>query len=404
MEDTQTNATDFSGQEERSSELTRPVQGRMLAGVSQGLADQFDIHPWIPRVVFIVTTFMGGLGIVLYAAGWVFIRSEDESESIADRFMRGEASARSWVGIALIVIAAIIILSNITFLAGEVVWAGAFLVVGLLLYLGYIPTAAKRPSDESSESKEGVQRMTPTEPLDQEIGEDDQEIGEESSSDSPAGGATPPPPVPTPPSPGLPPAKPRETSILGRLTIGVMLLGLGVLAILDNIEGLAIDAEPRHYLALAVAILGVGLLVGSVAGRARWLILVGVLLIPPLLFSPVFGESWRTTEYATPTEFTEVESNYHIDVGEMVIDLRELPWDGEEISLRASINAGKLEIIVPPEVGIDASASVNVGQVSTPGRSTSGFGNRRLVWSESGESGTVQLDAHVSAGVVEINR
>jgi phage shock protein PspC (stress-responsive transcriptional regulator) len=400
MEQTETTATESSERKPRSPELVRPVQGRMLAGVAQGVADNFGISEWIPRVFFIVTAFMGGLGIALYAAGWAFIRSEDEPESIAARFFSGASTSRSWLGVGLMVVAGIIILSNFTFLRGEVIWAGAFLIVGLLLYLGYIPTRSGSKTESSTESKEGVQQVTPTETL-------DNETAEIPSGDSPAGGTTPPPPTPTPTPPDLPLAKPKETSILGRLTIGVMLLGLGVLAILDNLQALAIDAEPRHYMALAVTILGIGLLVGSFAGRARWLILLGVIMIPTLMFSPLFEVDWNSEDFdqvAVPTAFSEVESNYEINFGSLEIDLTDLPWNGEEIAINASVNAGRIEIQLPEGVGIVGRASVDVGQVAAQGRTSAGIGNPGINFNAPGEEGTILLDAEVNLGQIEINR
>ena len=396
MEQTDTTTTDSSEWKRRSHELVRPVEGRMLAGVAKGIADNFGIAEWIPRVFFIVTAFMGGLGVVLYAACWAFIRSEDESRSVADRFFSQASTSRSWLGIALIVIAGIIVVSNFTFLAGEVVWAAAFLVIGLLLYLGYIPVG----NAVSEESKEGVQRMTTTDTT-------ETSRPEAPDGDSPAGGATTPPPAPTPTPPDLPPSAPRERSILGRLTFGMMLLALGVLAILDNIETLPIEAHPRHYMALAVTILGVGLLVGSIAGRARWLILVGAIMVPTLVFSPVFEYDWNSASFdrrVRPVTMAEVEQVHSIDFGTLVIDLRDLPWDGEDVVIDASIDVGNLEIYLPPEVGIVGTASVDVGRVAEPGRSSGGLGDPRLDWNQPGELGTVLLDAEVNVGNIEIRR
>lgn len=376
------------------------MQGRAVAGVAKGVADNFGLADWIPRVFFVVTAFMGGLGIILYAACWAFIRSEDEDESIADRFFSGASTSRSWVGIGLIVIAGIIILSNFTFLSGEVIWAAAFLVVGLLLYTGNLPTGMKQPSEVSVESKEGVQRMSTTDTLDTET---------TVTGDSPAGGTTPPPytPTPTPAQPDLPPTKPRETSILGRLTIGAMLVAMGTLAILDNIPDLPIDADPRHYLALAVTVLGIGLLVGSLLGRARWLILIGVFLVPTLAFSPAFQYDWDSPAFnreLTPVSFDETVEDVSIDVGRLYIDLSELPWDGEELFLDAEVAVGTLRITVPYDVGIVGRAGVDIGIVQEPGRSSSGLGDRELTWDSPGENGTVYLDADVNIGNLEITR
>lgn len=400
MEQTEDATTDQSGWQQRSKQLIRPSEGRILAGVAKGVADNFGIADWIVRVFFVVTAFFGGFGVVLYAAGWAFIRSEDETESPAERFFGGASSSRSWLGIGFIVIAGIIVLSNFTILSGEVIWAAALLVIGLLLYLGYLPGESKA---DTPESKEGVQRMTSTQTTATQ--EEKTPVG-----DSPAGGTPsppqpPPPPPPTPPE--LPPAKTRESSILGRLTVGFIMLGLGVLAILDNIDSLPIEAHPRHYVALSVAILGVGLLVGSVAGRARWLILVGAILVPTLLFSPVFEYDWSSDDFdqtIRPASFAELEMEYAIDVGELTIDLRSLPWDGEEVVIDASVDAGNLEVFVPVGVGIVGSASVDIGMVSEPGRSSGGLGNPTLDWDTPGENGTVFLDAHVDLGNIDIGR
>lgn len=372
----------------------------MLAGVSKGIAHYFGIAEWIPRVLFVITAFTGGLGIALYAAGWVFIRSEDEPDSIADRFFSGGSTPRSWLGVGLVVIAGIIILSNFTFLAGEVVWALAFLVVGLLLYLGYIPTTRPQESEGQSDSKEGVQQVTSTTETSSNTDTDGP------PGDSPAGGFTPPPATPTPTPPDLPPVRPREQSILGRVTIGVMLVGMGVLAVLDNVDALPIEAHPRHYLALAVTILGVGLLVGSIAGRARWLILVGTILVPTLMFSPVFEyRDLREFDFHwRPTTFAGVEPSYDVSIGAMVIDLTGLPWDGEKLDIDASIDVGNLEVYLPHGVGIVGGASVDIGRVSGPGGATGGLGDPHLDWNESGEAGTVLLDAHVSLGNIDIRR
>jgi phage shock protein PspC (stress-responsive transcriptional regulator) len=373
----------------------------MVAGVAKGIAENFGIADWIPRVFFFVTTFMGGLGVVLYVAGWAFIRAEDEPTSVADRFFSQASTSRSWLGIALIVVAGIILVSNLTFLAGDVVWAAALLIVGLLLYLGYIPIGRLGENGESpggrDESKEGVQPMTT-------------KIAEESTTPhgaSPAGGTTPPPAAPRPTPPDLPPSPPRERSILGRITLGMILVGLGVLAILDNIAAVPINAQPRHYMALAVTILGLGLLVGSLVGRARWLILIGALLVPTLVFSPVFEYDWSSENFdrrVQPTSMEDWEPVQSIDFGTLVVDLRHLPWDGETLELVASVDIGDLQIYVPSGVGIVGFASVDIGRVAEPDRSSAGLRDPQLQWDEHGERGTLLLSAEVNIGNIDIRR
>ena len=393
----QTTTAEPSEETVSASELVRPQEGRVLAGVSQGLADRYGLPVWVPRAFFVVTAFFGGLGVALYSAGWALIRSEDETESPADRFFSGATSTRSWIGIALVFVAALILLDNLTFLDGGVVWAVGLLVVGVLLYTGQIPIRVR--SDDKS--KEGVQQMTQTD-TEATVAKTDAPAG-----DSPSGDGTPPTPTPTPPI--LPPSasKPKERSILGRLTMGLMLLGLGTLAVLDNVPAIPIDPAPRHYMALAVTILGVGLLVGAFAGRARWLILVGAVLIPTLFLSPVFEWDWNSETFdvlVEPDTFTDVEEFYSIDVGNLVIDLRGLPWDGETINITADVDIGNIEIRTPQDVGIVGEATVNIGRVGAPGRESTGLGNPGLDFDETGTEGTLILEAHVDVGNIDINR
>ncbi len=384
-------------------ELVRPKEGRVFGGVAQGLSDRTGMAPWLVRGLFILLAFAGGVGLALYAAGWFLIRSEDQAQSAAQRVFGNATGTRSWVGIGLVFLAALILLDNFTFLDGGVVWAVGLLIVGLLLYTGDLPRLFNGGGTQGTDDKEGVQQMTSdtlvttrTDPVTQ-------------PATPPSGGEIGggPPPTPTPTPPVLPPSshEPIEHSMLGRLTIGFMLLGIGVLAVLDNLPGLALEPEPRHYLALAVTILGIGLLVGGFAGRARWLIVVGVIMIPLTVSSQAFEYRWDSEEFqlsSSPNTFEELNDEYQLDIGNLQLDLTDLPWDGREIALDVQVDAGNVEIILPPGVGLIGSAEVSVGRVSALGQESSGIGDPSLDFNSPGPEGTVNLDAQVDIGNIEI--
>lgn len=374
--------------------LVRPVEGRLLAGVAKGLADRLNLPELLVRAAFVLLTFAGGLGIVLYAAGWFLIRSEDEPDSPAERLFSGASGTRSWLGIGLVFLAMVILLDNFTFLDGGIVWAIGLLVVGVLLYTGDFPRSSRK-----SATTEGSEVMTTTDTA-PAVTETKTPSGGE-----PAGGGTPPTPTPTPPILPPTPQVPREKSYLGRVTIGSMLLAVGILAILDNIPGVPVYPEPRHYLALAVTILGLGLIVGGFAGRARWLILVGVVLVPTLIFSPVFEWDWTSDTFdrtVVVTAFDELEEAYSLDVGNLVIDLTDLPWDGEEIDLSATVDAGNIEIRVPPDVAVIGSGSVDIGRVAGPGQESAGLGSPGIDFNIPGTEGEVDLDLQVDVGNIDV--
>lgn len=158
-------------------------------------------------------------------------------------------------------------------------------------------------------------------------------------------------------------------------------------------------------MALAVTILGIGLIVGAFAGRARWLILVGVLLIPTLLFTPVFEWDWTSDSFdqsVVVTSFEELEDSYAIDIGTLEIDLTELDWNGEEIELTVQVDAGNITVWVPNDVAIVGFAAVDVGRVGAPGRESTGIGHPSLEFDRPGSNGEVFLDLQVDVGNIDV--
>jgi phage shock protein PspC (stress-responsive transcriptional regulator) len=74
--------------------LQRPWHGRMAAGVAVGIADYLDIDVTLARVALVVLTFVGGIGVPVYLAGWLLIPEEGAEQSIASELIQS-LSARS---------------------------------------------------------------------------------------------------------------------------------------------------------------------------------------------------------------------------------------------------------------------------------------------------------------------
>jgi phage shock protein PspC (stress-responsive transcriptional regulator) len=72
--------------------LRRGGPRRMLAGVAVGLANYFDVDPTLVRVGFVALSFMGGLAIPLYLAGWLLIPEEGADLSVAEELLHHERS------------------------------------------------------------------------------------------------------------------------------------------------------------------------------------------------------------------------------------------------------------------------------------------------------------------------
>jgi phage shock protein C len=51
--------------------LTRPQQGKVIAGVCAGLAERFGLSPGVVRLLFVVSCLLPGPQFIIYLALWV---------------------------------------------------------------------------------------------------------------------------------------------------------------------------------------------------------------------------------------------------------------------------------------------------------------------------------------------
>lgn len=58
--------------------LYRCHHDQRIAGVASGLAEYFDVDPTIVRLLFVISIFFGGLGLLLYIAMAIIVPSEPE--------------------------------------------------------------------------------------------------------------------------------------------------------------------------------------------------------------------------------------------------------------------------------------------------------------------------------------
>ncbi|RPI20639.1 MAG: PspC domain-containing protein [Actinobacteria bacterium] len=321
----------------------RPREGRALAGVAAAAAEHTGIGVGWIRAGFIVATFFGGLGALLYAVGWLTIPDEGEERSIAGQMIvpleaRGSAQL---VGAVLLTIAGLALLAAVDVLSARWVLIGGLAVLGVLLYRGEI-LAGPRPEPPPVTGTTATLALEPSsvEPP----GEAEVEGGAVSSA----------------------PPRPRQRSLLGRLTLAAVLVALGTLGILAAAD--LVSVAPVHFAAAALGIIGLGLLIGSVAGRARWLAVIGVLLVPFVLVMDVLPTTWSSQvgerSYA-PTSLVAGGDGYHLGAGTLRLDLTGLPASTEPIV--AEVGAGELRILLPEGRGALIDAEVGSGELRVEG-------------------------------------
>ena len=391
--------------------LERLRDERAIAGVAAGVARYLDIDvAWI-RLAFVVAALFGGSGVLLYIIGWLAIPEEGERDSIAVEKTGGLEGAGSWIGIGLIVLAGIIVLGNTGFIQGDLLFAAVLVVAGVLLYRGDLtprPRGDMRDADRPAQAENPIPDietqadLVTAPPVGDEIGPEFGRYG-------------PPPQVPSsPPDPAFTPRprQPRESSPLGRIALAAALIVVGVMGVGQS--GGWWDPTLRHYSAAVLVVFGAALLVSSLFGRARWLILVGLLLAPLLLAMALlkvpFEGGFGDPRYE-PAVMVDVESEYRLMAGELVLDLTDLELEaGDVVEVDVSVVFGRLEVIVPPDLGVDVVARVDAGEMWLDGtqgsRTRSGPSDnigisRTITYSGTGQ---VILEAHVGFGELEIHQ
>lgn len=393
--------------------LQRTHEDRILAGVSTGLGDYLEINSWWIRLAFIILTVFGGAGVLVYVAAWLVIPDEREDEAIITGWMkRLDTSDGGMIfGFVLIGAAALIVLSQIADVSGAIVVAVVLFVAGILLYRGDVllpkPTDPP-PAAPSDEDQEAGMEDTPTDDTPIEPEGEDALIASSSTSAAlvDTGPVSPPPPPPkSAPLKPTKPKTPREHSMLGRITLAVGLIVLAGIALADQAFS-SIDAEPVHYFGAALGIVGLGLLVGSLIGRARWLIFVGFLLLPALWFTSFWPANfeWSAGERRhEPISVDEVQDEYALGMGSMRVDLTGLsPAElGEVGKISASVGMGELIVYLPEDVTVRMAAEVAAGEIKGPFETTNGMGLERIAEFGSGTD-TLVLDLEVGFGVINI--
>ena len=62
--------------------LYRCYHDRRIAGVASGLAEYFDVDPTIVRVLWVLSVFFGGVGILLYIAMAIIVPMEPDEQVV----------------------------------------------------------------------------------------------------------------------------------------------------------------------------------------------------------------------------------------------------------------------------------------------------------------------------------
>jgi phage shock protein PspC (stress-responsive transcriptional regulator) len=397
--------------------MVRPTNGRMLAGVCAALGRATNTDPILWRVIFAVLTFIGGIGILAYLVGWLLLPGEGDTASPVEALLGRGHSATSSV---LTVIAAMIILLSLGVFVSEPFRPG---ILGAIL-LGAAVLLLLRDQRGRTRRDQMATLADPGQPGVGQPGGGQPGLGQPGLG-QPGGMAAPfaphgpfvpplapplgpPPPLPRPPLP-RPPRPPR--SRLALLTISVGLIAMGLLSLLDHMDYSVTGAT---YLAVALTIVGLGLIIGAWIGRGRGLIALGILLglaLGGAVVAPIqFDGSWHGGGSVTwaPDSINQVQDAYRHSAGDAVLDLSRVDFTGQDRHITARINVGNFEIILPRDVDVTINTNVGLGNATVFDDSMGGIHPDPRTITNLGADGqgggNLTIDTTVSLGNLEVHR
>jgi phage shock protein PspC (stress-responsive transcriptional regulator) len=354
--------------------LTRRTDNKIIAGVCSGLADYTGLDPIIFRIIFVALVFAGGSGLFLYALAWIFVPEAGSSRAHGHELLDRVASA-PWLGAALLIAGGALLLGQINVFSPPVRWGIVLLILGVILFREHGSDRRPRPAVPVSHP------YAPVPPA--------------SSPDAATTAALPPAVVAAA-------RPPRERSALGWYTVAATLMALGIAALLDASNFVHITLV--QYLALPLAVIGAGLIVGAWLGRSRLLIVLGLLLVPfvltaSLIHVPLTGAAG--TFVYRPQSSADIPPSYHIAAGDLTLDLTRLALSSGSTDVTATVGAGQLRVLVPLRVPVTIDGRTDIGGVTVFGRTHGGTAVR--VQRFSSRPG-LDLHLHAGLGSVRIER
>ena len=394
----------------------RSQEDRMLAGVCGGVGSYLGVDPVLLRVGFALLTIFGGLGAVAYVALWLVLPEDGSEASIVAQWSgRHDAELRTVVLVVAALLAVLVLTSSAWFLPFHFPWP-IFIVIGcwwLFVHrrryryrrwgMGRGATHHDGPGDpEAGTHGSGSSTASPdAEPADDAAA---------SAATSPAASATGSPPVDwSQPDPlGLytaqsaaPPPPPRPPSMFWP-TVGGALLAVGLLALVDAIGA---GVAPVAYPLLALGVVGLGLILGSIGARSRGLIPLGVLLsigvvVASITHDPRFGQ---ITE--TPQTSVNLHSSYELTAGEVNLDLTQIN-DIQDLNRIISVDVvtGHISVTVPAGVDVEVQSFATAGDLEILGRHADGTDAELAVSPDhpTDAAPDLMLDLHVGLGEVDV--
>jgi phage shock protein PspC (stress-responsive transcriptional regulator) len=408
----------------RSSWDTRPArreEDTKIAGVAGAIARRYDLDPTLVRVAFVVWAIVGG-GLLLYLLGWLMLPPDPADPPRRDRatggYRGGRYGGRRPGPPALVVVVTVIVAAAtlIPAFSGRVVTLVALGLAAVTLYLLHTSRADLGvPGTPGTASPFGMPWAAP----DRQHDDDDVPLAWDPLGAAPRGWSLPAEP-PARAADDAPVRRPRSVLTPVTLALALVAAGLAGAALLLGLPG----ASPVWVPAAALGVVGLGLVLGSVAARRprRGLIIAAVpLIIVTVLGSiavsqPGFRPPWagpdngvtqgRDNVVEAPVTAAAVAPDYRSGFGNVDLDLTRLPAEPGAAPVRttAESGAGNVTVRVPATADVTVTCETGVGDVTQCLGATSDVTNRVDLGPDGPGGPVIDLTARSGAGNVAVLR
>ena len=370
------------------ADMRRSKDDRMLAGVCSGAAKYLNVDPIVVRVIIAVLTFVGLAGLILYLAAWFLLPPEGEQSIAADWFNldKNEQQFRMLGLVGAAVLAAVAIVGD-----SQWAWWGLPWVLVPLAILYWLFVVRPR------------RRHDPVAPPDPDVGAELAADAEDTAV-LPTDGAT---------EAVLPPdgateqkqqrvrrPKKRRSSALTGLTLSVAAIAVAITVLVDQ----STDVSWTTYLAVALGIVTVGLLVGMFFGGPGPLILVGLVLAVLLIVGSLMPSAGMGEKVVNPVTAAAVNGTYEHGFGPLRVDLTDVS-DPEQLlgsTLTLVNGAGDVTVTIPDDLNVAVDAKVDGGEIRAFGRTANGTDVRLVQPADDPDQPALTLRIRQTFGGIEV--
>jgi phage shock protein PspC (stress-responsive transcriptional regulator) len=440
-------------------QLRRSRDDRMIGGVCGGLGRYVGIDPIIFRIVLAALAIFGGVGLLLYALGWLLIPEDGTDVSELHRLFQGHPSpapiiASLIVGVigvitvtavvyhrrgrfeVLLIVLAVVAVVALTSRSRGVPPAGAPFTppaygtptppygtptppYGTPTEPNYgtpPPSYETQPESSTTQSPEAPPQYTAPRYAAPQYAAPQYAASQYSAPRytaplGPPAGFSPSRPVYTPPLVPPTPKPPKLSgppSFLAPIAISVGVVIVGVLFALDASNSIALSAQA--IFAASLLTVGLALVIGTWIGRARVLIAFGAVLAIALALTATVDVPLRGGvggRFYAPASASDIPAAYHLGIGRQTIDLSDLDLAGKKAQVTSVVGIGVVNIDVPASVKVVVRGRAGAGDVQIDGNDVSGnHVDRTVVLAATSPAiaGEIDLDLRVGVGQVVVTR